>query len=167
MAERTVKFGGHPIPVAGVELKVGDQAPDFSLVGNDLKPVTLKDTGAKVRIVAALPSLDTGVCDREARRFNVEATKLPGVEVYVVSMDLPFAQARWCGAAGVERVHTVSDHRAASMERWGVLIPAVRLLTRATFVLDQNNVVRHAEYLPDVGQEPSYDAALAAAKALL
>ncbi|HEY3354517.1 MAG TPA: thiol peroxidase [Polyangia bacterium] len=167
MAQRTVKFGGSPRPVAGEELKVGQKAPDFALVANDLSPVTLKDTTGQVRIVAAVPSLDTGVCDRETRRFNQEAAKLPGVEVYTVSADLPFAQKRWCGAAGIDRVHTLSDHRAATFERWGVLFPDLRLLARATFVLDRDDVVRYAEYLPDVGQEPSYDAALAAAKKLL
>jgi thiol peroxidase len=146
---------------------VGHKAPDFRLVGNDLREVALADTSGKVRVIAAVPSLDTPVCDRETRRFNQEAARLPGVEIYVVSMDLPFAQQRWCGAAGIDRVHTLSDHRGASMERWGVLIPAVRLLARATFVLDKDDVIRWAEYLPDVGQEPSYDAALAAVEQLV
>jgi len=167
MAERTVKFGGRQLAVRGPKLEVGQKAPEFKLVGDDLKEVSLKDTTGKVRILATVPSLDTGLCDRETRRFNEEATRLPGVEVLVASMDLPFAQKRWCGAAGIERVRTLSDHRAATLEAWGVLLPDVRLLARVVFVLDPGDVVRYVEYLPDAGQEPDYGAALAAARKLL
>ena len=168
MSTRTVKFAGNPLPLAGAEVKAGQKAPDFKLTGNDLGEVTLAGTAGTVRVFAAVPSLDTPVCDRETRRFNQEVAGLPGAHVYVVSMDLPFAQKRWCGGAGIDRVTTLSDHRDASFgQAWGVLIPSVRLHTRAVFVVDKADVVRHAEYLPDVGQEPDYAAAVAAVKKLL
>jgi thiol peroxidase len=168
MTERTVKFGGRQVPVRGPELKVGEHAPDFRLVGNDLGEVSLKDTGGKVRLLATVPSLDTGLCDRETRRFNEEATRLPGVEVLVASMDLPFAQKRWCGAAGIERVTTLSDHREASFGMaYGVLIKELRLLARAVFVVDKDGVVRYVQIVPELSREPDYEAALAAAKAAL
>jgi thiol peroxidase len=168
MAERTVSFAGNHLPLAGAAVKVGQRAPDFVLTGNDLAEVTLANTSGTVRVFAAVPSLDTPVCDRETRRFNQDVASLPGAHVYVVSMDLPFAQARWCGAAGIDKVTTLSDHRAASFgEAWGVLIPSVRLLSRAVFVVDQNDIVRHVEYVPKVGDEPSYEAALATVKSRL
>ena len=164
-----IKVGGKDATVIGNDVKVGEVAPDFTLHTNDWAPMRgLADTAGKVRILAAVPSLDTSVCDRETRRFNQEVAGLPGAHVYVVSMDLPFAQKRWCGAAGIDRVTTLSDHRDASFGKaWGVLIPSVRLHTRAVFVVDRADVVRHAEYLPDVGQEPDYAAAVAAVKKLL
>lgn len=165
MAEITMK--GNPVTLVGERLRVGQTAPDFTVVDNNLNPVSLSDTSG-VRIFAAVPSLDTPVCDIEARRFNEEAAKLPGVTVYVISMDLPFAQARWCGAAGVENVTTLSDHRDASFgTNYGVLIDGLRLLARAIFVVDANNKITHVEYVPEVSSEPNYDEALAAAKAAL
>src|SRR5512137_1108406 len=147
MVERTVELAGKQLPLAGAAVKVGTRAPDFRLTGNDLAEVTLAKTGGAVRVFAAVPSLDTPVCDRETRRFNQEVASLPGVHVYVVSMDLPFAQTRWCGAAGIDKVTTLSDHRDASFgQAWGVLIPAVRLHGRAVFVVDKTDVVRHAQY---------------------
>lgn len=158
---------GNPVTLVGERLRVGQTAPDFTVVDNNLNPVSLSDTSG-VRIFAAVPSLDTPVCDIEARRFNEEAAKLPGVTVYVISMDLPFAQARWCGAAGVENVTTLSDHRDASFgTNYGVLIDGLRLLARAIFVVDANNKITHVEYVPEVSSEPNYDEALAAAKAAL
>lgn len=158
---------GKPVTLVGERLRVGQTAPDFTLVDKDLNTVSLADTSG-VRIFASVPSLDTPVCDAEARRFNEEAVKLPGVTVYVVSMDLPFAQARWCGAAGVENVVTLSDHRDASFgKNYGVLIEGLRLLARAIFVVDANNKITHVEYVPEVSSEPNYDEALAAAKAAL
>jgi thiol peroxidase len=163
-----VKWGSSEIELAGDEVKVGQKAPDFEVVGQDFKPVTLKDTSGKVRIFSALPSLDTPVCDVETRRFNVEAGKLPGVEVWTISMDLPFAQKRWCGAAGVSAVKTASDWRKASFgQAWGVLEPTRHLLARAVFVVDKNDIVRHVEYVSSVGAEPNYDAIIQAARALL
>ena len=153
--------------LVGPEIKVGHKAPDFTVTGVDMKPVTLKDTSGKVRIFSALPSLDTPVCDTETRRFNTEAASIPGVEIWTVSMDLPFAQKRWCGAAGIDKVKTVSDYKKASFgEAWGVLEPGRHLLARAVFVVDKDDVVRHVEYVSSVGNEPDYAAAIEVAKRL-
>ena len=158
---------GNPLTLLGNEVKVGDQAPDFTVFDNDMKPVSLKDTAGKVRIVASVPSLDTPVCDTEVRRFNEEVTKLPGVEVLTISMDLPFAQKRWCGAAGVSNVRTLSDYREGSFgNAYGTLIKDLRLNSRAVFVLDKDNTVRHVEYVKEVASQPDYDAAMNAARKL-
>ena len=169
MVERkgAVTLRGNPMTLVGPELKVGDKAPDFKLLGNDMKPVTLADTAGKVRILAVIPSLDTPVCDAETRRFNEEAAQLPGVEILTVSMDLPFAQARWCGAAGVKNVRTLSDYRDRSFgPAYGVLIQELQLEARAVFVLDKDNTIRHAEYVKEVAEHPNYGAALEVAKKL-
>ncbi len=163
--ERTgiVTFRGQPVTLLGPELKTGQKAPDFRVLANDLSEVTLADSAGKVRLISVVPSLDTGVCDRQTRRFNEEATKFPEVEVLTISMDLPFAQARWCGAAGVERVKTLSDHREASFGlAYGLLIKELRLLTRAVVIVDQDDVVRYVQIVPEVGTDPDYEAALAA-----
>jgi thiol peroxidase len=152
--------------VLGPELKAGDKAPDFHAVDDSLKPVDLASTGHGVRIFSVVPSLDTPVCDAQTKRFNEEAGKMPALTIYTFSMDLPFAQKRWCGAFGVDHVKMVSDHRDGSFgQAYGTLIKDLRILSRAIFVLDKNNVVRHAEYVKEVAEHPNYDAALAAAKA--
>lgn len=156
---------GNPLTLIGPELKPGDTAPDFHLVDNSLKPVTLKDTGSHVRIISVVPSLDTPVCDAQTKRFNEEAAKLPDVDILTVSMDLPFAQKRWCGAFGVDKVKMLSDHRDGSFgTAYGTLIKDLRIESRAIFVLDQNNKVRHVEYVKEVADFPNYETALAAAK---
>lgn len=156
---------GNPLTLIGPELKTGDAAPDFSLVDNALKPVSLKDTGSHVRIISVVPSLDTPVCDAQTKRFNEEAAKLPDVDILTVSMDLPFAQKRWCGAFGVDKVKMLSDHRDGSFgSAYGTLIKDMRIESRAIFVLDQNNKIRHVEYVKEVADFPNYEAALAAAK---
>jgi thiol peroxidase len=156
---------GNPLTLIGPELKPGDQAPDFSLVDNGLKPVTLRDTGTHVRIVSVIPSLDTPVCDAQTKRFNEEAAKLPGVDILTVSMDLPFAQKRWCGAFGVDKVKMLSDHKDGSFgSNYGTLIKELRIESRAIFVLDGDNKVRHAEYVKEVADFPNYEAALSAAR---
>ena len=171
MMERTglVTFGGNPMTLVGPELKVGDDAPDVEVIDNDLQPVRLSTYKGKVAIVAAVASLDTGTCDVETRRFNQEVGKLgDDVVVLTISMDLPFAQKRWCGAAGVETVKTFSDHRSAAFgEAWGVLMKELRLLARAVFVVDREGDIRYVELLGEVGDEPDYDAALKTAKELL
>ena len=162
----TVTFKGNPVTLIGEEVKVGDTAPNFTVLANDLSPVTLKDTDGKVRIISVVPSLDTGVCDSQTRKFNEEAAKAGDVVVMTVSMDLPFAQKRWCAAAGLENVITVSDHRDASFgEAYGVLMKELRLLARAVFVVDSNNKVTYVEYVPEGTTHPQYEAALEAAKA--
>jgi thiol peroxidase len=156
---------GNPLTLVGPELKPGDNAPNFTLVDNALKPVTLADTGNSVRIFSVVPSLDTPVCDAQTKRFNEEAAKLPGVEIYTVSMDLPFAQKRWCGAFGVDKVKMLSDHKEGSFgASWGTLIKELRIESRAIFVLNQDNSVRYVEYVKEVADFPNYDAALAAAR---
>ena len=156
---------GNPLTLVGPELKAGDTAPDFTLVDGGLKPVTLKDTGNHVRIVSVIPSLDTPVCDAQTKRFNEEASKLPGVDIITVSMDLPFAQKRWCGAFGVDNVKMLSDHKDASFgSNYGTLIKELRIESRAIFVLDANNKIRHAEYVKEVADFPNYETALAAAR---
>jgi thiol peroxidase len=158
---------GNPFTLLGPELKVGDQAPDFEAVDNGLKAVTLATTGNGVRIFSVVPSLDTPVCDAQTKRFNEEAGKLPNLSIYSFSMDLPFAQKRWCGAFGVDHVKMVSDHRTGSFgEHYGTLIKELRIHSRAIFVVDRDNVIRHAEYVKEVGEHPNYEAALAAAKRL-
>jgi len=152
----------------GPELKVGDKAPsDFSLVGTDLHDVNGTDLSGTPRILCTVPSLDTSVCDLEMKRFNSEAAKLPGVTVAVVSMDLPFALKRWCGTTGSDRIRALSDFKFRNFgTSYGVFAPPKGLLARAVFVIGKDDVVRHVEYVADVGKEPSYEAALAAARAL-
>ena len=156
---------GNPLTLIGPALKPGEKAPDFKLVDNGLKDVTLADTGRNVRIISVVPSLDTPVCDAQTKRFNEEAAKLPSVDIITVSMDLPFAQKRWCGAFGVDKVKMLSDHRDASFgTHYGTLIKELRIESRAIFVLDRSNTVRHVEYVKEVAEHPNYDAALSAAR---
>src|SRR5438552_10066803 len=157
---------GNPLTLVGPELQAGDHAPDFSVVDGTLSAVNLADTGHNVRIISVVPSLDTPVCDAQTKRFNEEAAKLPGVDILTVSMDLPFAQKRWCGAFGVDRIKMLSDHRSGSFgEAYGTLIKDLRIESRAIFVLESDNLIRYVEYVKKVADHPNYDAALAAAKA--
>jgi thiol peroxidase len=157
---------GNPLTLIGPELKPGDAAPDFSVVDNGLKPVTLKDTGNRVRIISVVPSLDTPVCDAQTKKFNEAAAHLPGVDIIAVSMDLPFAQKRWCGAFAVDNVKMLSDHKDASFgSNYGTLIKELRIESRAIFVLDRYNQIRHVEYVKEVADFPNYEAALSAARA--
>jgi thiol peroxidase len=164
----SVTFKGNPVSLVGNEVKVGQQAPDFKVQKNDMTDYTLGSSAGKTRILASVPSLDTPVCDLETRRFNQDAASLPNVEILVVSMDLPFAQKRWCGAAGVDKLITASDHREASFARnYGVLIgggPLDRLAARAVFVIGPDNRVKYAEYVKDIAEQPNYEAVLAALK---
>ena len=161
-----VTMRGNPMTLVGPELKAGQKAPAFTAVGKGLAPVTLDQFKGKVKIIAAIPSIDTPVCDAETRRFNEEASKLPGdVQILTISMDLPFAQARWCGAAGVDKIATASDWRAAEFgQKYGALIKELHLLARAVFVLDKNDNVVYAEYVKEVAEQPNFEAALAAAR---
>lgn len=160
-------FKGGPLTLLGPELKAGDNAPDFKAVDNGLGEVTLGSTGSGVRIFSVVPSLDTPVCDAQTKRFNEEAAKLGSVDIYTISMDLPFAQKRWCGAFGIDRVKMLSDHRDASFgAAYGTLIKEWRILSRAIFVVDGSNTVRHAEYVKEVTDFPNFDAALEAVKKL-
>ncbi len=158
---------GDPLTLLGPELNVGEDAPDAVLVGNDLSEQKLSSFFGKTLIVSVVPSLDTGVCDRQTRRFNEEASALgEGVLVLTISTDLPFAQARWCGAAGVQRVRTLSDHREVAFGKaYGVLIKGLRLLARVIFVIDAGGKIAYIERVVELTNEPDYDAAVAAAKA--
>ena len=170
MTERAqaITLHGNPLTLTGDAVRMGHPAPDVTLLDNDLKPVKLSDYRGKVVIIAAVPSLDTPVCDMETRRFNTEAAKLgKDVAILTVSMDLPFAQKRWCGAAGVEQVKTLSDHKEAAFGRaFGLLIKELRLLGRAVLVLDREGVVRYYQLVKEVSEEPDYAAALGAVKEL-
>jgi len=172
MTERTglVTMMGNPITLVGNEVKVGEKAPDVELTANDLGPVELSSLWKeKVCIITSVPSLDTPVCDTETRRFNKEATAMGAdVVVLAVSMDLPFAQERWCGAAGVKNVQTLSDHREAAFgQAYGLLLGDLRLLARAVFVVDREGIIRYVELVKEVASEPNYEAALKAARELI
>jgi thioredoxin-dependent peroxiredoxin len=159
---------GKPLTLVGPELKAGDAAPDFEAVDLSLQPVTLAKTGNNVRIFSVVPSLDTPVCDAQTKHFEDAAAKLEGMDIYTVSMDLPFAQKRWCSAFGVDRVKMLSDHKNASFgENYGTLIKDLRIESRAIFVVDKTNRIKHAEYVKEVGDFPNYEAALNAAKSAL
>ena len=161
-----VTFKGKEVTLLGSEVKVGDQAPNFTVLANDLSEVTLDSSKGYKRIISVVPSIDTGVCDAQTRRFNEEASKLDNVKILTVSVDLPFAQKRWCAANGIDNVETVSDHRDTSFgEAYGVLIKELRLLARSVFVVDANDKVTYVEYVSEVTDHPNYEAAIEAAKA--
>ncbi len=164
-----ITFKGNPMTLLGPALAVGDKAPAFTAVDTGLAPVSLADFAGKIKIISAVPSLDTPVCDTETRRFNQEAATLPdNVVLLTVSMDLPFAQKRWCGAAGIDRVKTLSDYRDRSFGlAYGVVIKELMLLSRSIFVIDATDTIRYIQHVPEVTSEPDYAAVLAAAKALL
>jgi len=170
MGERkgAVTMKGNPLTLTGNEVKVGDAAPDVTLLDNGLSPVKLSLFRGKNCVLASVPSLDTPVCDMESRRFNEEAARLGAdVAILIISMDLPFAQKRWCGAAGVTKVQTLSDHREASFgNSFGVLIKELRLLARAVFLVDKKGTIRYIQLVKEVAQEPNYQEVLDALKKL-
>lgn len=155
-----------PLGLAGSAIQTGQQAPPFTALGRGLTPVSLDRFGGNVKIIASVPSLDTPVCDAETRRFNEQAATLPrDVQILVISMDLPFGQARWCAAAGVDKVTTLSDWpRGEFGERYGTLIKELHFLARAVFVIDKHETVTHVEYVKEIVNHPDYDAALEAAR---
>jgi thioredoxin-dependent peroxiredoxin len=171
MEERSgiITFMGNPLTLLGAGLKAGDKAPDFRVVDTDLKPVTLADFKGKIKLISAVPSLDTPVCDTETRRFNTEAAALPAnVVTLTISMDLPFAQKRWCGAAGIDKIITLSDYQDRSFaEAYGVLIKELKLHARCIFVVDATDTVRSIHLVKEVTNEPDYAAVLAEVKGLL
>ncbi len=171
MSERKgiITFQGNPLTLLGDEPGVGDKAPGFTVIANDLSPYEFAPDGGKIRIISSVPSLDTPVCSAQTRRFNVEAAALGGdVEILTISMDLPFAQARWCGAEGVDKVTTLSDHRNASFgTAYGTLIKELRLLSRAVFVVDGRGGIRHSQFVPEITNEPDYEAVLQCIKNLI
>ena len=161
-------FKGNPLTLVGPELKPGDQAPDFEVVDGALQPFNLEKTGSGVRIFSVLPSLDTPVCDMQTKRFNTEAGQLSDVKIFTISMDLPFAQKRYCDAFAVDNVKMLSDHKAASFgAAYGTLIKEWRVESRAIFVVGPDNKIQHAEYVREVADHPNYESALAKARELL
>ncbi len=160
---------GNPITLIGPALQVGDNAPNFTANKSLVDEVTLDSYAGKIKLISVVPSLDTGVCDLQTKRFNEEAANLgEDVVVLTVSVDLPFAQARWCGAAGVERVVTLSDYKNLTFgNAYGVLIKEFHLLMRSIFVVDKDNTIRYMEYLQEMTEHPNYDAAIAAVKELI
>lgn len=166
---RSCTLKGNALALDGPELKVGDKAPNATLKKSLVDAVQIKDTGGRARIFSVVPSLDTPVCALQTKRFNEEAAKLPGVDFYTISVDLPTAQARFCGAEGIDRekLKVLSDHVDGSFGRaWGTLIPSLRIECRAVFVVDGQDTIRYVEYVPEVANHPNYDAVLACAKQL-
>lgn len=160
-----ITFKNDPVTLLGTEIKVGDTAPNFTVLSNDLQEVSLKDYEGKVKLISVVPSIDTGVCATQTKRFNEEADKIENVQILTISMDLPFAQTRWCAASGVDKIATLSDHRDADFgNKYGTLIKELRLLTRAIFVVDSNDKITHVEYVEEVTNHPNYDEAIQAAK---
>lgn len=164
MDKTKITFHGNPLTLVGNQPKPGDTAPDFEVLTNDLSPLKLSDFKGKVCVISVVPSLDTPVCDVQTRRFNEEAAALgDDVVVLTISMDLPFAQKRWCGAAGIKNVQTLSDHRNAAFGKaFGLLIEELRLLARAVFVVDAGGIIRYKQIVEELTNEPDYDAAIKA-----
>ena len=166
--KKVVTMKGNPLSLSGNTVKVGDKAPDFKVIANDLSEVNLSSFKGKVCLIATVPSLDTSVCDTETRKFNEKATQLgDNTVVLTISMDLPFAQSRWCGAAGVKNVQTLSDHRFADFgNKYGVLITDLRLLARTVFIVDAKGIIRYIQVVDELTSEPNYESALKALKGL-
>lgn len=166
---RTVTLKGKPLNLTGPQLKAGDKAPDAVLSRDLVATIRVSETSGKPRIFSVVPSLDTPVCATQTKRFHEEAAKITGVAIYTVSADLPTAQKRFCGAENInpERLVTLSDHRDGSFgQAWGTLIPELRIHCRAVFVVDAGGTIRHAEYVPEIAEQPNYDQALTIAKQL-
>lgn len=161
----TITFKDNPMTILGKEVEVGQKAPDFSVLANDLSEYRLADAKESVKLISVIPSIDTGVCDAQTRRFNEEAGSIDNVEVLTISVDLPFAQKRWCAASGLEHVQTLSDHKDLSFGKaYGLVMEELRLLARAVFVIDTNGTLVHVEYVSEATNHPDYEKAIAAAK---
>lgn len=169
MAERIFIIKDKSYQLGGTPVEEGDKAPDFTVVAQDFSTRRFSDFAGKIRVIASVPSLDTSVCDRETKRFNDEAAKLgDDIAILTISMDLPYAQRRWCGAVDNVKVNVLSDHRNAEFgEKYGVLINDLRILARAVFVVDKDGIVRHTELVQQIGNEPDYEKVLNAAKQLI
>ncbi len=162
-----ITFAGNPVTIVGNKIKEGDKAPDFTVLNSSLQPVKLSDFDGKKKILVVYPSIDTGVCAAQNRRFNEEANKLGDVVVLSISCDLPFAQARFCGAEGLNNIISLSDHKSLDFgEKYGFVIEEFRLLTRGTVIVDKNNTVKYVEYVPEITDEPNYAKALEIVKSI-
>lgn len=165
---KKVTFAGNPVTLQGKEAEPGHSAPEFEVIGNDLKPVKLTDFNGKIKIIAVYPSIDTSVCAAQNRRFNQEADKLENTVVLSISCDLPFAQKRFCAAEGLNNIITLSDHRDLDFgKKYGFVMKGLRLLARGTVIIGADNKVKYVEYVPEVTEEPDYDKALKVVKDLL
>lgn len=163
-----VTMGGNPVTLIGREIKIGDKAPDFTALKSDLEKYSLKDAGDSIKIISVVPSLDTGVCELQTTRFNQEAAELEDVVILTISVDLPFAQKRFCSAHNIDRVITLSDHKDLSFGmNYGFVIEELRLLSRGIVILDRDNRVKYVEYVKEVGEHPNYDRAIEEAKKLI
>lgn len=163
-----VTFKGNPVTILGKAPKVGDTAPDFTALSSSLEPVKLSDFDGKVKVIAIYPSIDTGICAAQNRRFNKEADSLDGVAVLSISVDLPFAQSRFCAAEGLKNIITLSDHKELDFgSKYGFVIEELRLLARGTVIIGKDNKIKYVEYVPEIAQEPDYDAALKVIKELI
>ena len=162
--DRTLTLGGNPVTLMGTPLETGQKAPEFQAVDLNMKPYFFKGEGDSITVISSVGSLDTAVCDAETRRFNEEAARLGDqVNIVTISRDLPFAQQRWCGAAGIDRIKVVSDYKDASFGmKYSVLVEESRLLARAIFIIDRNGIVQYIQLVPEIGQEPDYDAVIEA-----
>jgi len=169
MENRKVIFGGNPVILSGNEIKVGDKAPEFTAIDNSLKPINLSDLKGKVKLISVFPSIDTSVCSIQNHKFNNEAGSYGDkVAFLAISLDLPFALKRFCGAEGINNLKTLSDHREAEFgNKYGFLIKDLRLLARGVVIIDNNDIIRYVEVVPEVGHEPNYENALKALKALI
>lgn len=164
-----VTFQGNPVTLVGSEIKPGNKAPDFTVLNNELKPVSMSDYDDKIKILSVFPSVDTGVCSKQNHRFNEEASKLSDdIVILAISNDLPFALSRFCGAEGIDKVITLSDHKDLDFSmKYGFLIEELRLLARGVVVIDKDNTVKHVEYVPEIGQEPDYETAIKTANEIV
>ncbi|MBU5269109.1 thiol peroxidase [Clostridium cochlearium] len=159
-----ITFKGNPVTLVGTQLKIGDKAPDFTVVDNNMEDFSLKNTKG-VRIISAVPSLDTPVCDLETKTFNKEASNIPNVSIYTISMDLPFAQIRWCGDNGIDNLTTLSDFKDRLFgKNYGTYVKELGLLARAVFVIDSNDNIVYAEYVEEIGNQPNFEKVLEAAR---
>ncbi len=167
MQKRTglVKFGNTLVTLLGNEIKVGDTAPNFTVLTPDLTPASLDDYKGSIRIISVVPSIDTSVCDMQTRWFNQDASQIDGVVILTVSVDLPFALKRYCGANGITNVKTLSDHKDLDFGlKYGFVMEELRLLARGVIVIDKQDVVRYVQYVPEIKDQPDYEKALAAVK---
>jgi thiol peroxidase len=163
-----VTMGGNPVTLLGNEVKQGDKAPDFTVLTGEMQPYSLKDAGSKVKIISVVPSLDTGVCEMQTLRFNNEALELEDTIILTISVDLPFAQKRFCNAHSIQNVMTLSDHKDLSFGlNYGFVMEENRLLSRGVVVVDQDNIVRYVEYVKEVKEHPDYQKALEEAAKLV
>lgn len=163
-----ITFGGNPLTLSGPLSKVGNLAPDFTAISKDLSPFKFSDTKGKLRVISVVPSIDTGICDAQTRRFNQEAANYNDVEIITISVDLPFALDRYCGAAGIDKIQTVSDHKDLDFgKKYGFVVDELRLLSRGIIIVDKDDTIKYVEYVSEIAEHPNYDKAFEELKKLM